>query len=278
MATSQRKSNALALPDDVVGMLAAEDKRKNFPIGTMQSLMTQEVGGQMGKYLQDPTTYHYPLNANGKRIAKHTGKISTAFGPFGLLESTAKDPGYGVKPLANKSFQEQLRFASDYLDGRSKSAGSLNSGLAGYGEGNKYAAQVARRTGTQNAVPAQVLAQVQEPVQVTQAQVAPAPAVVTADATPVPSAVVPVAAASVEDQLPVATLASVAPVAPDAWQEFLARSRVAEVAPPVMAQAQDQAYKPLPLNVPDFMSMVAYMNKDRTPTGFQGFTGMDASV
>jgi hypothetical protein len=45
-----------------------------------------------------------------------------------------------------------------------------------------------------------------------------------------------------------------------------------------MAQAQDQAYKPLPLNVPDFMSMVAYMNKDRTPTGFQGFTGMDASV
>lgn len=261
MATAQRKSNALSLPDDVVGMLAAEDKRKGFPMGTMQSLMTQEVGGQMGKYLQDPTAYHYAPNAEGKRIAGHTGKVSTAFGPFGLLESTAKDPGYGVKPLADKSFQEQLRFASDYLDGRSKSAGSLNGGLAGYGEGAKYAAQVARRTNTQGAEPTQV----QAPVQVAQA-----PAAVMADAAPVPAAVLPVAAAPVPSQVPVAD------AAPDAWQEFLARSRGTGVAPQVAAQAA--AYQPMPLKVPDFMSMVSYMNKDRTPTGFQAFNGMDASI
>ncbi len=42
MATAQRKSNALSLPDDMVGILAAEDKRKGFPSGTMQSLMTQK--------------------------------------------------------------------------------------------------------------------------------------------------------------------------------------------------------------------------------------------
>jgi len=261
MATAQRKSNALSLPDDVVGMLAAEDKRKGFPMGTMQSLMTQEVGGQMGKYLQDPTAYHYAPNAEGKRIAGHTGKVSTAFGPFGLLESTAKDPGYGVKPLADKTFAEQLRFAGDYLDGRSKSAGSLNGGLAGYGEGGKYAAQVARRTETQNAAPTQV----QAPVQVAQA-----PAAVIADAAPVPSAVVPAAAASVPTQM------AVAPEVPDAWQEFLARSRATGVAPQAVAQAE--VYRPMPLNVPDFMSMVSYMNKDRTPTGFQAFTGRDAAV
>lgn len=257
MATAQRKSNALSLPDDMVGILAAEDKRKGFPTGTMQSLMTQEVGGQMDKYLKDPTAYHYAPNAKGKRIAGHTGKVSTAFGPFGLLESTAKDPGYGVKPLANKSFTEQLRFASDYLSGRSKSAGSLNGGLAGYGEGAKYAEQVASRIGTQNyaPVPGLMPAQsAQDPADVEMADAAPAP----------------VASAPAPSQMPAAH------EVPDAWQEFLIRSRASGVAPPMATQTA--AYQPMPLNVPDFMSMVGYMNKDRTPTGFQAFNGMDASI
>jgi len=262
MATAQRKSNALSLPDDMVGILAAEDKRKGFPMGTMQSLMTQEVGGQMDKYLKDPTAYHYAPNAKGKRIAGHTGKVSTAFGPFGLLESTAKDPGYGVKPLADKSFTEQLRFASDYLGGRSKSAGSLEGGLAGYGEGAKYATQVARRTGPANVPPVPGLMLAQD------AQ-APA-AVVMADAAPVSSAVPPAASAPVPGQMPAAH------EVPDAWQEFLIRSRASGVAPPMATQTA--AYQPMPLNVPDFMSMVGYMNKDRTPTGFQAFNGMDASI
>jgi len=256
MATAQRKSNALSLPDDVVGMLAAEDKRKGFPPGTMQSLMAQEISGQEGKYLKDITAYHYEPNAQGKRIAKHTGRESTAFGPFGLLESTAKDPGYGVKPLGDKtSFAEQARFSADYLGAR---------GLAGYGEGEPYAkAVVNRRDGGKlpNAERA--------PVAVAAAP-AQAPAAVMADAAPIPAAVLPVAAAPVPSQMPVAD------AAPDAWQEFLARSRGNGVAPQVAAQAA--AYQPMPLQVPDFMSMVSYMNKDRTPTGFQAFNGMDASL
>ena len=133
------------IPPDLVEMLNAEDKRHGRPAGTMLSVMKQEVGGQLDKFLADPSAYHYGLNAQGKRIAPHTGKISTAFGPFGILESTAKNPGYGVKPLQNKSLQEQARFASDYLQARSKSAGGLKEGLAGYGEGDKYAWQVANR-------------------------------------------------------------------------------------------------------------------------------------
>lgn len=104
--------------------------------------MQTEVGGRINEFLNAPETYHYGLNKDGKRIAGHTGKVSTAFGPFGILESTAKDPGYGVKPLQNKSLEEQIRFASEYLAARSKRAGGLAQGLAGYGEGDKYSAKV----------------------------------------------------------------------------------------------------------------------------------------
>ena len=112
----------------------------------MASLMQQEVGGQLEKYLGDPATYHYAAGADGRRVAPQSGKISTAFGPFGILESTARDPGFGVKPLAGKTFGEQLAFAGDYLAARSK-GGGLASGLAGYGEGAKYAQQVVARVG-----------------------------------------------------------------------------------------------------------------------------------
>ena len=114
-----KNSQALALPDNVFSLLAAADKQRGFPPGTMQSLLMQETGGQ-AKYLNDPTQYHYAANADGKRIAGHTGKISTAHGPFGILESTAKDPGYGVKPMGDKtSLAEHIRFAGDYLAARS---------------------------------------------------------------------------------------------------------------------------------------------------------------
>lgn len=133
------------LPSDLLEQLSAADKRAGLPAGTMASILQQETGGN-AKYLNDPAAYHYGLNAEGKRIAGHTGKVSTAFGPFGILESTARDPGFGVAPLKDKSLAEQIRFASDYLGARVKRDG-LEKGLAGYGEGAKYAKQVAGRIG-----------------------------------------------------------------------------------------------------------------------------------
>ena len=132
---------------DLQRLLAEADARQGFPAGTMASVWKQETGGN-SRYIDDPSAYHYAAGADGRRVAGHTGKVSTAFGPFGILESTARDPGYGVKPLASKDLDEQVRFASDYLAARSKGAGGLAGGLAGYGEGQKYAAQVeARRDG-----------------------------------------------------------------------------------------------------------------------------------
>lgn len=131
------------LPSDLLDQLSAADKRAGLPAGTMQAILQQETGGK-AKYLEDPTAYHYGLNAEGKRIAGHTGKVSTAFGPFGILESTARDPGFGVAPLKDKSLGEQIRFAADYLGARVKRDG-LEKGLAGYGEGVKYGQQVADR-------------------------------------------------------------------------------------------------------------------------------------
>lgn len=148
----------LGLSDELVQLLAAADTQRGFPAGTMAAVMQQETGGN-AKYVQDPSSYHYGLNAEGRRVAGHTGKVSTAFGPFGILESTGRDPGYGVKPLQGKELGEQVRFAADYLAARSKQAGGLQAGLAGYGEGGKYGAQVMARINPK----AQAIAPVQAP-------------------------------------------------------------------------------------------------------------------
>lgn len=159
--------NGYNAPDELVQLLIQADKENGFPIGTMASIVRQETGGDM-KYIQDPTAYHYPLNAQGKRIAKHSGVVSTAFGPFGIVESTAARPGWGVKPLQDKSLAEQVRFAGQYLAARVKQAGSLEKGLAGYGEGPKYAREVLARVGDPGVPP-------QAPVPATPAPVNQAP-------------------------------------------------------------------------------------------------------
>jgi len=118
--------------------LAAAEKANGLPPGMMRSVVQQEVGGNAAAYINDPAKYHYEPDANGRRK-------SSAFGPFGILESTAKNPGYGVSPLKDKSLAEQTRFASEYLSARSRSAGSFAGGLAGYGEGAGYANSVLSR-------------------------------------------------------------------------------------------------------------------------------------
>ena len=140
------------LPEAWSSQLTAREQAAGLPTGLLASIIQQETGGK-ADFLNDPAKYHYELNKDGKRIAGHTGKVSTAFGPFGILESTAKDPGFGVKPLQNKSIEEQARFASDYLAARIKAAGSVQGGLAGYGEGMKYADSVMSRL-NQAATPA----------------------------------------------------------------------------------------------------------------------------
>lgn len=174
--------NSLALSDRVVQLLAAADARNGLPAGTMFSVMQQEIGGQ-NQYLNDPTLAHYPTGVapNGKR--------SSAFGPFGILESTGRDPGYGVAPLKDKTLEEQIRFASEYLAGRTRAAGGdLSKGLAGYGEGIKYATEVASRVGGGNGfiTPAPVVAQaaaVNPPV------VAPTPSTISAPVAAAPTVV-----------------------------------------------------------------------------------------
>ena len=155
--------NGYSAPDELVQLLIEADKRNGFPVGTMASVMRQEIGGN-SKYIQDPAAYHYPLGPDGRRVANHTGKVSTAFGPFGILESTGADPGYGVKPLQDKSLGEQVRFASDYLAARAKQAGSLEKGLAGYGEGAKYSQEVMARLGAPSVLPQAVVQQQPAPV------------------------------------------------------------------------------------------------------------------
>lgn len=120
------------------------EEEAGLPPGTLEAIRQQETSGSQ-EYIDDPEKYHYGLDASGRRIAPHTGQISTAFGPFGILESTASDPGYGVAPLRNKSLKEQARFAAQYLAARSRHAGSLEGGLAGYGEGETYSSAVMAR-------------------------------------------------------------------------------------------------------------------------------------
>ena len=137
-------------------LLAQAEKARGLPDGLLRAIRQQEIGNNT-KYVDQPDAYHYPVGPNGKRVAGHTGKVSTAFGPFGLLESTAAQPGYGVTPLRDKSLEEQVRFAADYIGARIKKAGSVAAGLAGYGEGEKYAQSVLSKMGAvPEAVPVKV--------------------------------------------------------------------------------------------------------------------------
>lgn len=152
---------------------AAAEQKYGLPKGTVSAIRGTEVGTNR-RFIDNPAEYHYPLNAEGKRIAKHSGKTSTAFGPYGIVESTAAKPGYGVAPLKSKSLEDQVDFSAAYLAGRVKSAGSFEAGLAGYGEGAQYAAKVQKKMGRK----------VEEPIQVAKGG-QPAPSAGTAPATSV---------------------------------------------------------------------------------------------
>jgi hypothetical protein len=254
-------SNKSKLPDGLLQLFSQAEKANGLPAGTMASVMQQEIGGQLNKFLSDPTAYHYPVGPDGRRVAKHTGKVSTAFGPFGILESTAKDPGYGVKPLQSKDIGEQVRFAAEYLAARSKRSGGLVQGLAAYGEGDKYGAQVAKRMGL--GTPAlSVSPTPSTPAATNHTQV------VTAKAPVQPAPVAPVAA----------TAPAVAPVAaavtPDPWDIFLQRMQgtPAEVAEKPMVQAMSQYGIPQ-MRVPDFLATVSQTNQPQ-PKAFNGFGGL----
>ena len=143
-ASATKAQSPLNLPTEVSSSLAQQEQSLGIPSGVLTSIVQQEVGGRLDEFLKDPAKYHYEPDASGNRK-------STAFGPFGILESTAKDPGYGVKPLQNKSLPEQIRFASEYAAARAKDAGSWEKGLAGYGEGAKYAQAVIGRLNGQQA-------------------------------------------------------------------------------------------------------------------------------
>ena len=133
--------------DALAALEAGTEKKYGLPSGILSSVRQQETGGKQ-EYIDTPDKYHYAVNADGRRVAGHTGKVSTAFGPYGIVESTAKQPGYGTTPLKDKSLNSQVDFAGQYLAGRIKNAGSVEAGLAGYGEGTKYANQVLKRMGT----------------------------------------------------------------------------------------------------------------------------------
>lgn len=228
----------------MIGLLSAADQRNGLPSGTMYSIMQQEVGGQTDRFISDPTAYHYAANDKGQRIAAHTGKISTAFGPFGILESTAKDPGFGVSPLKDKSIEEQIRFSSDYLAARSRKGG-LTAGLAGYGEGDKYAAQVSARMVGKPIDPLGRAAPV-APVMLAASQVpAKAAATQVAQATQGPVVVEP----SQVDQVAVAP-------GPDQWLQWLEQSRMGQEQPVQVADLNYGAPR-TQMEIPDFMSVVA---------------------
>ena len=127
--------------------LAGLDSQHGFAPGTMMSLAQQESSNQA-------LGYHYPEGPDGRRRARN-GRVSTASGIFGILNSTASDPGYGVSPLPGPAYQQspaaQAQFAAEYLAARTNAAGGQLAGLAAYGEGAGYANQVAGRAASATA-------------------------------------------------------------------------------------------------------------------------------
>jgi hypothetical protein len=156
------------IPDNWLTWMAKEEKRTGLPEGTLSSLVKQETGFQQ-RFLDDPSAPHYSVGPNGEKPK------SSARGLGGILEGTARQPGYGVAPLKDWSVPEQLRFMADYTVARSKQAGSLEAGLAAYGEGDGYARQVMSRLGYKPSVKqsAPAMKEQDAPVMVAQAPEAP---------------------------------------------------------------------------------------------------------
>lgn len=233
--------SAKGIPADVLQLLEAADERQGFPKGTMAAVMQQEVGGQLGKFLSDPAAYHYGLNAEGKRVAGHTGKVSTAFGPFGILESTGAQPGYGVAPLKSKDMAEQIRFASEYLAARSKQAGGLEKGLVGYGEGAKYGAQVMARAGGAPVKAAPTPVPDRAPVQEASVMTASVPA--------------PISHREIVGKPQPAVVQPVPVPASDPWAEYLAAADRKPITPSALQYGPAQEQPGMQVNIPQFMAI-----------------------
>ena len=125
-------------PQIIKQMAAKEDARLGLPIGLTASVIQQETGFN-DKFLVDQRVPHY----TGPKPK------STAAGLGGFLEGTARDPGYGVKPLGNDwSIPNQVRFASELLAANIKRKGGIDKGLMAYGTGKpEYANAVLSRVG-----------------------------------------------------------------------------------------------------------------------------------
>lgn len=81
---------------DIFQLESSAEKKYGLPEGLLASIRQQETSGDVG-YLTNPTKPHYPTGYTSD------GTRSSAFGPYGLLQSTANDPGYGTKPLKDTS-------------------------------------------------------------------------------------------------------------------------------------------------------------------------------
>jgi len=71
------------------------------------------------------------LDESGNLIKSSKGAV----GKYQIMPDTARDPGFGVKPLQNDSEKEHKRFAQDYLNALVKEFGDLDKALAAYNAG-----------------------------------------------------------------------------------------------------------------------------------------------
>lgn len=116
------KRNDMTQNPEYLKHLSQLEKERGLPAGTLSRLMMQESSGQN-------KGYHRPDGA--------TNPLHSDFGLFGIKKDyTGRQPGYGVKPLAGDSPEEQARFAADYLAAMVKQSGGIEGGLAGYHTGN----------------------------------------------------------------------------------------------------------------------------------------------
>lgn len=99
------------------------EKSNNLPKGALRALRFIETSDSDAYYL-DPAKYHNP-------------KIGTASGLYGILDSTGRDPGWGIKAVDKSSLEDNIRFAAQYLSARTRNAPDFYTGLKNYGDGTQ---------------------------------------------------------------------------------------------------------------------------------------------
>lgn len=135
------------------GLRAATGKPQTAVPSMLNTNVRQLVDAEAARAGLDPIIFQRLVRTESSFRIDALGPVTRsgerAEGPTQVMPSTGKDPGYGVQPLQNDSWQEKVRFGADYLAAMQRLFnGDLRLAAAAYNWGPGYVQEWVKAGGT----------------------------------------------------------------------------------------------------------------------------------